>query len=290
MSDEFKRPAILEELDNFNTAPIEEAGSIMEGIMNEQQGAQPVQQTLASEETPEAEKKETIDPYLPLNTSIQELGNEFRDTFTGLRREVSELRNNYQPQQQSQPQQAAQPQYNYDPEAPVTMAHLQQLVQGYTTINTSAQEALKNSAKARGLMEFMHFKQENPGFAMDPNVVDSAVDKAFQNGQSYLVSNPSNWRGFFEMSYAPQRVNLMADKDKRIADLEKQLESHKKRPPVTTTTPVSPAVGRTTSRPTTIESPTSEPNDDILQMKSFQRKGDFKRFGNDLKRKLNMAK
>lgn len=286
MPEEFKRPAILDEMDEtFNTAPIEEAGGIMQGILNEQSETSVVERP---ETTVVESKKELPNDYLPLNSSIQELTKIVTDKFSHYDKRFNDLSSNFdtvrQPAPAAQPQ---QPSYQYDPEAPVTMAHLQQMVQAYTGVNNTSQEAYKNSAKTRGLVEFMRFKQENPDFVMDPMDIDRTVDKAFQVGQPQMVTN-ANWRGHFENLYSEVRTTKLADSAKRITELEKELETLKKRPVPTTTTPVSPAVGKTNSR--AIETPTSEPNEDITKIKSFSQKGNFKGFGNELKRKYGIAK
>ena len=84
MTEEFKRPAILDELDTYNTAPIEESGSIMQGILNEQTGetgrAELSDTQQADTTTPS--KRELPNDYLPLNSSIQELTKLVTDKFS----------------------------------------------------------------------------------------------------------------------------------------------------------------------------------------------------------------
>lgn len=287
MTEEYKRPAILDDMDSYNTAPIEQAGSIMEGILNEQQGTTPGEATpepVASEPT----KKELPSDYLPLNASIQEIIKRQDEQNTILRKELSELRSNFdtvrQPQVQQQ-QQAA----NFDPETPANLGHVSQLYQVYTGINQTTQENHKDTAKLRGHLEFMRFKQENPDFNMDPYEIDTTVDRFYKMGQPQVVTG-ANWRGHFENVFAQTRSAKLTDANKRIADLEKEIETYKKRPVATTTTPVTPAIGRTTTRSSSIESPVSEGSEDVRQMKSFQKKGDFKKFGNELKPRFGIAK
>lgn len=281
----FKRLAILEEMDDYNTAPIESSGSIMEGILREQEGStgSPTPEPTPEESTPDiAAKKELPSDYLPLNASIQEIIKRQDEQNTILRKELSELRSNFdtvrQPQVQQQ-QQAA----NYDPETPANLGHVSQLYQAYTGINQTTQENHKDTAKLRGHLEYMRFKQENPDFNMDPYEIDTTVDRFYKMGQPQAVTG-ANWRGHFENVFAQTRSAKLTDANKRIADLEKEIETYKKRPAATTTTPVSPAVGKQTSRLSVIDSPTTSVNDKITQLKSFNKRGDFKNFGNDLKK------
>lgn len=285
--EEYQRPAILDEMDSYNTAPIEQAGSIMEGILSEQQGIAPPE-TTPETTISEPAKKELPNDYLPLNSSIQELTKLVSDKFSSYDRRFNELTSNFDAVRTPAPQQQQQQTYQYDPEAPVTMAHMQQVVQGYTAVNNAANEARKEAAKTRGYVEYMRFKQDNPDFELDPREIDATVDQAYKTGQPQIVTN-ANWTGHFENTYAKTRVTKLAESSKRIAELEKELETYKKRPVVSTTTPVTPAIGKTT-KSSAIESPTSEGNDDIKRMKSYVKRGDFKKFGNELKPRFGIAK
>jgi hypothetical protein len=287
-TEEYKRPAILDEMDSYNTAPIEQSGSIMEGILSEQQGITSAETTLEPAHA-EPTKKELPNDYLPLNSSIQELTKLVSDKFTNYDKRFNEITSNFDAVRQPAQPQAPQPQYQYDPEAPVTMAHLQQMVQAYTGVNQSATEARKEAAKTRGYVEYMRFKQDNPDFDLDPREIDATVDQAYKTGQPQVVTN-ANWTGHFENTYSKTRVGKLVESNKRIAELEKELETYKKRPVATTTTPVSPAIGRTTTRAASIDSPLSEGNDDVKQMKSYIKRGDFKKFGNELKPRFGIAK
>jgi hypothetical protein len=285
----FKRPAILDDMDTeFNTAPIEESGGIMQGILNEQQGTTPEQQDRVAQEAPET-KKELPSDYVLLNTSIQEQSRKTEEQNAALRREIADLRSTYTPQQQPQQQQQQQSNYQYDPEAPANLGHVNQLYQAYTGMNQVTQETHKDAAKIRGHLEFMRFKQDNPDFKMDPYDIDKTVDQFYKMGQPQQVTG-ANWRGHFENLYSQTRAVKLTDATKRIEQLEKELETMKKRPAPTTTTPVSPAVGKTTSRPSAIDTPLSEPNDDITKIKEFAQKGNFKGYGNKLKTKFGIAK
>lgn len=292
MAEDYKRPTILDEMDSYNTAPIEQAGSIMEGILSEQQGMSGAQSSPETVEQapPESTKKELPSDYLPLNASIQELTKLVTDKFGSYDKRFNELTSNFDAVRQPAPQQQQQQNYQYDPEAPVTMAHLNQMVQAYTGVNQSALEARKEAAKTRGYVEFMRYQKENPDFEMDPREIDASVEQAFKTGRPELVTN-ANWSGQFENLYSKVRATKLVERDKRISELEKELETYKKRPVATTTTPVTPAIGKTTSRSSAaIETPLSEGSDEIKQMKSFQKKGDFKNFAKELKPRFGIAK
>lgn len=284
MAEEYKRPAILDEMDSYNSAPIEEAGSIMGGILREQNGTAEE----ASIQEPVVEtKKELPNDYLPLNSSIQELTKLVTDKFSNYDRRFDTLSNNFESVRQPVQQPVQQPQMNYDPEAPVTMQHLSQMVQAYTGVNQTSQEAFKNSIITRGQIEYMRYKQDNPGFDMDPREIENTVNQAFAKGQQDMVKQ-ANWRGLFDQSYRPTLDGKLSESSKRIAELEKELETFKKRPVATTTTPVTPAVGKTTSRPSTIDSPVND-TINIKEWKSYNKRGDFKGFGKEMKNKFGIA-
>jgi hypothetical protein len=287
MPDEYKRPAVLEVLDEFNSADIDGAGSIMQGILNEQQETTPAETTTESVVT-EPKAKELPNDYLPLNSSIQELTKLVTDKFNGYDRRFNELTSNFDAVRQPAPQTQPQYQQQYDPEAPVTMAHMQQMVQAYTGVNTSATEARKEAAKTRGYVEYMRFKQDNPDFELDPREIDATVEQAYKTGQPQIVHN-ANWTGHFENTYAKTRISKLSDSTKRIAELEKELETYKKRPVVTTTTPVTPAIGKQTSRSAAIETPLGESENEIYNSKEHNKLGDFKRYSKKLKSKFNIA-
>jgi hypothetical protein len=290
MAEDFKRPAILDELDTYNTAPIEESGSIMQGILNEQTGeaTRAELQTTQEADTATPGKRELPNDYLPLNSSIQELTKLVTDKFSTYDRRFDQLSTGIQSYQQpTRQEQTPQQAYYYDPDAPVSMAHLQQVVQAYTGVNQATQDALKESIRARAYMEYMNYKQENPSFKLDPREIDATVSEAFRTGKVNLVKD-ANWRGQFDAMQKYQIEGQVSERDKRIAELEKELETFKKRPAVKDTTPVSPAVGKTTSRPSAIDTPLAEANDDITKIKSFGQKGNFKGFGNELKRRAGI--
>jgi hypothetical protein len=278
------RLAILEEMDNFNTAPIEQSGSIMEGILNEQTSLNP--DTSAPQEQPIVEpKKELPNDYLPLNSSIQELTKLVSDKFNNYDRRFTELSNTFDTVRQ--PVQQPQPSMQYDPDAPVTMQHLSQVIQAYSGINQQSNEAFRNSILTRAQIEYMRYKQENPSFDLDPREVEATVNQAFKSGQTDLVKN-ANWRGYFDQMYRPTLDTKLTASEKRVAELERELETMKKKPVATTTTPVTPAVGKTTSRPSAIESPVGN-TIDVTSWKSFNKKGDFKSFGKELKPKFGIS-
>lgn len=290
--EERARLPILDELDKFNTAPIDQSGSIMEGILNEQEGltgSGEVAREAQDETFAEPKTKELPSDYLPLNSSIQDLSKSINDRFTNMERQYRELSTNIQGYQQPRQEQQQVQQPQYDPEAPVTYQHLSQLFQAYSGVNQASVQALKNSTITRAQLEYMRYKQENPDFALDPREIDNTVEQAFKTGRTDVVTN-ANWRAHFDQMHRPTIDSKLSTTQKELEAARKEIETLKKRPVVKDTAPISPAVGRTTTRPSTIESPVNEPNDDILNLKSFKQKGNFKGFGNDMKRKLGTAK
>ena len=198
---EYKRPTVLEEMDSYNTAPIEESGSIMEGILREQTGLAEPTQTPTTEPTEPTTKKELPSDYITLNSSIQELNKNISEKFNHYDRRFNELSNNFDAVRQPVQQQQTQQQH-YDPEAPATMAHLSQVYQAYTNINQRADEAFRNSALTRGQIEYMRYKQENPSFDMDPREIDNVVNMAFKTGKTEMLKD-ANWRSHFDALYRP---------------------------------------------------------------------------------------
>lgn len=292
---EVKRLDILNELDEFNTAP--EAPSIMEGILREEENLNrdiqdfKAQKETTAEETEEktTTKRDIPDGYLPLNSSIQDLRGQFDQRLTGIERSLSQkLDSISNGLSQRQAPQQAQPEY--DPESPVTFGQLNQLANSLQASERNAYKAVVRSELTRAHLEYERYRQANPDFELNPQEIDYAVSEMSKNGKLEQLEN-TNWRGQFDQLHRPKLNSKLADSEKRIAELQKELETLKKRPaPPAVQTPVSPAVGRSPSRPSSIQSPTEQADDDILQMKSFRQKGNFKGFGNDLKRKIGMAK
>lgn len=291
---EVKRLDILDELDEFNTAP--EAPSIMEGILREEESLnrdiqefKAQREETADEPTERATKKDIPDAYLPLNTSIQDLRGQVDQRLTGIERGLSQRLDSISNSlTQRQTPQQAQPEY--DPESPVTFGQLTHLANSLQASERNAYKAVVRSELTRAHLEYERYKQANPDFELNPQEIDYAVGEMSKNGKLEQLEN-TNWRGQFDQLHRPKLNSKLADSNKRIADLEKEIEVLKKRPaPSVNQTPVSPAVGRSQSRPSTVQSPTEQADDDIVNMKSFRQKGNFKGFGNDLKRKIGMAK
>lgn len=288
-----KRLAILDELDQFNTAP--EADSLMLGILKEQeaqQGRQPGEResvehpaAQAADDTTPGDAKETPDPYLPLNTSIQEMNKElngkFENRFSGLERSIQSLANSMsQGQQRQQPQQE-----QYDPDMPITAQHMQVLAQRQEQTYQMGLQAYKTNIATRAHLEYMRFKNAHPDFQFDPAQIDFAVDAMARDGKLQELAG-ANWRGQFEQMYAPQRDSRYDTQQKEVERLTKELEALKKSavrsapPPL----PVSPSTGRSVRGPAAISTPLQSSNDDgILGLKSFRQKGNFKGFAKDLK-------
>lgn len=292
---EVKRLDILDELDEFNTAP--EAPSIMESILQEEESLNKDIQDFKTQKEGTVEsgadssvKRELPSDYLPLNSSIQDLRGQVDSRLTGIERSLTQrldsLSNNLQ--QRQQPQQTYQAP-EYDQDTPVTLGQLGPITQRLEHTQNMALKSIARSELTRAHLEYERYKQANPGFELNPQEIDYAVGQLVQTGKLDQLEN-TNWRGHFDQVYRPKLDSKLADSEKRIAEMQKEIETLKKRSvPSVPATPVSPAVGRSPSRPT-IQSPTEQADDDIVNMKSFRQKGNFKSFGNDLKRKIGMAK
>lgn len=295
MSDEYKRPAILEELDSFNTAP--QAESLMLGILQEEeQNASRREQWERNQDSgaqlpakiepgSEVENTQTSDHYLPLNTSIQELDKRFDGRLTQLERSIHNLSNNFQEtRQQPQQQYPQQQQEEYDPDAPVTAYQMKVLADRQNIAHQMAERAFKHNLSTRAHLELQRFQQKNPDFAMDPRQLDHAIDQFARQGKLDQLEG-ANWTGHFEQLYSPQRDVKYETQSKEIERLSKELEALKKSAGRTTAPPqpVSPATGRST-RAASIQTPLESSNDDrIVKLKSFSQKGNFKGFAKDLK-------
>jgi len=287
MSEEFKRPAMLDELDKFNTAP--PADSIMQSILKEEEAnAQTTRQAEITDESVQTEpvKKELPSDYLPLNSSIQELNNKVDQRLNGIERTLIQRLDNLsstvrQPQPQQQPQ---DPFHGYDRETPLTLEHISPLTQRTQAANDMAFRAYVRSEYTRAQLEYERFKQTHPEFDLNPQEIDHAVGQMVSNGKWSELENV-NWRGHFEQLNAPKTQAKYSELEKKYEALQKEIEGLKKRPAASVpSTPVSPAVGRSPTR--AIESPTSLPNDDVLQMKEFRQKGNFKGFGKRITQNL----
>jgi hypothetical protein len=288
MTEEFKRPTILDELDNFNTAP--KADSLMEGILLEEEAnikgtttLPAIEEETTTETTP---KKELPNDYLPLNSSIQDLRGQVEQRLNTIERSISQkldsLTNAY-----SQRQKDPEPQYTQaDYDTPVTLGQLSPVTQRVEAANNMAMRAFVRSEISRAHLEYERYKHTNPKFDLNPQDIDSAVTAMVQNGKLGELENV-NWRGHFDLLYRPKLDNQLQEYEKKITDLEKQVEGYKKRPATTApATQVSPAVGRSTAR--AIESPVNQADDTILDMKEFKQKGNFKGFGKRVTERLRM--
>ena len=291
---ENKRLAILDELDDYNTAP--EADSLMLGILKEQEGEHrklggereslehPATQA-ADDTIPGEAAKEADDRYLPLNTSIQEMHKElngkFENRFSGLEHSIQSLANTMsQGQQRQQPQQE-----QYDPDMPITAQHMTVLAQRQEQTYQMGLQAYKTNIATRAHLEYMRFKNTHPDFQFDPAQIDFAVESMARDGKLQELAG-ANWRGQFEQMYAPQRDSRYDTQQKEVERLTKELEALKKSAARSAPSPlpVSPSTGRSSRGPAAISTPLQSSNDDgILGLKSFRQKGNFKGFAKDLK-------
>lgn len=293
MSEENKRLAILDELDKFNTAP--EADSLMLGILKEEEAAANRSNDYdrsagdredRSVEAPEdkvVEKERSLpNDYLPLNTSIQDLNSRFEGRFSGLERSLQSLAQSIAQSGQQRQQPVEQ---TYDPDMPVTGQQMQVLAQRQQMAYDMGLKAYKNNLSTKAHLEYQRFKSSNPDFQMDPQQLDYAIDAMARDDKLEQLEG-TNWRGHFEQMYAPQRTARHESLQKEVDTLKKELETLKKasvrsaQPPE----PVSPATGRSSRSPAAIATPLGASADDqIVGLKSFRQKGNFKGFGKDIK-------
>jgi len=282
---ENKRLAILDELDQYNTAP--EADSLMLGILKEQEHKHKLYEEPPTEEKPPTEEEEATDHYLPLNTSIQNLNGRFENKFAALERSIQSLVSSFSNRQQ--PQQPRQEEY--DPDMPVTAQHMQALAQRQEQTYQMGLTAYKTNLATRAHLEYMRFKESHPDFQFDPAQIDFAIDAMARDNKLQELAG-TNWRGQFEQMYAPQRETRYQSQAKEVERLTKELETLKKSaarsaPPAL---PVSPSTGRSSRGPAAISSPLQNSNEEgILGLKSFRQKGNFKGFAKDLKSMMKQA-
>lgn len=304
MAEENSRLAILDELDGFNTAP--PAESIMQSILQEEEAKasklkdfenfrtrsedEPIEPTEPTEPV-EPEGAKIPDAYATLNPSIQELRTqqqEFASRFSGLERSLQSLASSIS----AQTQQARQPaQEQYDPDLPITAAHMQTLAQRQQVAYDMSVKAYKQNISTRAHLEYQRFKSENPDFQFDPSNIDGAIEAMSRDGKLEQAEG-ANWRGQFEQLYAPQRTQKFEGQAKEIETLRKELEGLKKTAARTPSTPqpISPSTGRSSRAPAAISSPVGQSLDDkIVNMKSFRQKGNFKGYAKDLIREVSGA-
>ena len=293
MSEENKRLSILDELDQFNTAPA--ADSLMLGILQEEEaGRAPNRNQFSSADSQEEpsvtteQEQEKVDPYLPLNTSIQEMDKKFDNRFSQLERQFT----GFAQQVNNQPvRQQAQPDYNYDPDMPITGKEMQALAHRQDVAHQWALAAYQENITTRAHLELQRFQQANPDFKFDPNQIDYAVNQMIRDGRHEQLKGV-NWRGHFEQMYAPQREQSYRDQLKELETLRKENETLKKQHATRPTQhqPVSPATGRS-SRGPAIASPVNQSQDDaVVNLKSFRQKGNFRGFAKDLPGILNQGR
>jgi hypothetical protein len=267
MADDFKRPAILDELDELNTAP--EFGML--GILQEEQGATKQEDQVAEpkEERREEPSSQEVDRYGPLNTSIQQLGSVTDARLAEIERKITESRQVEAPQHQG-PQ--------YDPQAFVQMEHLKPYQDQLQQANKTANYAMVRSEQLRAHMEYERFKRENPEFALSPKELDVALNR-FGNDAGRLST--VNWTEKFEAITKPQRTEELTRLRRENEELKAEktkwnTRSRNEEPKV----PISPQV-RSTSRTVTA----NDNDDDILSLRSFKKGQSFKSFGKDLLRR-----
>lgn len=288
-AEENKRLSILDELDQFNTAP--QRDSLMLSILAEEEGrtsgdtqaGEPVGDSaeVNAAESDEPSKALPQDHYLPLNTSIQDLSSRVDNRISGIERSIQNLTSNIS--QQRQQQRAPEPQY--DPNAPVEWQHVDSLAKRQDISHSMAVRAFKSNMMTRAHLELDRFQRSNPDFKFNPAEIDHAVNQLVNDGR-FEQLEATNWAAAFSQMYEPSRNARYESQAKELDALKKELESLKKQqarhaPP---SEPVSPATGRSSRSPAAISSPLQSSGvDDIADMKSFRQKGNFKGFANDLK-------
>lgn len=283
------RSEALKFLDTFNTAP--EFGML--GILQEQeqemarqlkaQQAEKETEEPTGEPSPEPKEDEEVSKirnyFDPINSSVQELARNIDARFTDMERRFESRPS--ERQQQSQPFPA-----NLDPEAPVTMQQLWQLNQewqGYLgQAHQNTLQARLDSARLSAHVELERYRQQNPGF----NISAEQFDRMYQGhvGNDLGKATGTNWRGLFELTYAPVRTQNLQTEN---AELKKKLEGYEKGKGQTKKSPsepISPSVPARRTAPA-ISSPTQAEfggDDDIINLRSFQKGKSFKSFANDI--------
>jgi hypothetical protein len=285
--DDDNRPEFLKQLDSFNTA--EEFG--MPGILKEQieSEREPAQEREAKEAKPVEIDYEK--GYAPLNSSIQELGYRLDNRVADIERNLDQKIQNLAPRQEQQSAQVPSYLQGMDPDMPVSAAQLHAMYQEYqaglNNLSKSHTEAQLRTEHMRAHVEYERFAAQNPDFKK--MVSPQEIDQNFQRfvGNDLNRAKSINWTGNFAQLYNQQTQPRQAA---RIAELEKEIESLKKRP--ATQERISPATSSSaapTSRSSAISSVTNPDSADITHLPSFAKGKSFKSFAADIKKRYGIT-
>lgn len=297
---DLKRPAILDALDDFNTADTANDG-IMLGILNEQNELMERQERFerseqeGSEKEPrerqvreprEREEKQEFDPksfYDPLNTSIQAIREQNEMSAQEMRAEMAAMR-----QELARREQVSQ-QPQYDPAEYATYGQVEPLyretqqLKGYIT-----NQAWQNQYQ-RAQLELLTFKMQHPDLDVSPQELDSTFRKFVGNDVNKAIG--INWTAVFADRHnkiqAPKMQSEMERLKKENEDLKKRIDRPQSARPQqqsasTQTHQVSPSL-RPSGR-TAVASHLNESAQDVIDLPSFAKGKSFKNYGKDLMR------
>ena len=283
------RPAILQELDDYNTADMSDG--IMLGILNEQQGQEKdfKQWQQEREGSPkeegeprakqEPQEKPPEDYYAPLNSSIQDLRRSQEQTITDLRNEISQLRGD----QQERARAASRP--HVDPETPLTYGHVEPLARAMEDWQKAAYQSSMRSEYQRAQLEYLHFKTANPDFSVSPQELDEAFRRYCGNDLNLAQKTP--WTAHFGTMYQNQTGPAMAKERDALRQerdaLKQKLERYEKSP--RNESQAQPLSSSLRPGGRAIQSPIDQTVDDVVQLGSFKKGKSFKSFGQELLRK-----
>lgn len=296
---ENSRPEILKQLDDFNTADMSDG--IMLGILREQESEgddQPArrgsddgggEERAPRQQRQAPEPKAEFDPekyFAPLNTSIQEFGQQNNERVAELQRQIQEQNQHLAQLRQSAHQQSQQQQnQNVDYDAPVTYRQLEEIHRAHNETRNYVQQNSTRQALTieyqRGLLELQSFKQSNPGSTLSSEEYARDFNK-YAGGDPNKVAG-INWGGIFQhINYLRTQPAMQAELTQLRKENEELKKGAGKRSTAAPARPVSPAVqqgGRNT-----IQSHMNERDENVVNLASFRKNGNFRGFGKDLLR------
>lgn len=280
------RPAILDELDEYNTADIAGQGGILQGILAEQiqetQGAEPAEPRQPKSE-PSPKQQDDLH-YQSINTSMQEFARQQEAANEDLRAQQQQLIQEQKQLREWQAQQAQTAQnQGVDWDAPVSARQLNDVYRGQQELRGYMNQQAWELSHQRAQNAYLSYKVANPDFPM--SLAD--FNKGYKKGVGSDLQKAASTDWYTVLETMHQKVAMPSLREEN-ARLKKENEDLKKRseakPKVALTQPanaMSPAVG---SNGRAVASSHDEPNADVINMKSFRQRGNFKGFAADLRR------
>lgn len=280
------RPAILDELDDFNTADVAGNGGILQGILAEQiQESQPAEPAEPKQPKSEPAPRQQDDlHYQSINTSMQEFARQQEQANEELRAQQAQLLQEQQQLRQWQAQQArAAQQPQVDPDMPVTYREFGAIAQSQQELRQYMHQQAWEVAHQRAQNAYLSYKVANPDFPL--TLAD--FNKGYRKGVGNDLNKAASTDWYQVMETMHQKVAMPSLREEN-ARLKKQVEELTKKteakPKVALTQPANALSPAVPSNGRAVASTHDEPNADVINMRSFRQRGNFKGFATDLRR------